>query len=209
MKTTSNSGALDTARGIPGPVLDAYRDGGQLAVWCEHDRRWHRHGTGDGHRGAHCTCPGSPYRASGYYLREAGALTPAAVAAHPEAWPCIECMHDGLCSCAEPRCPDHWLCAAHADPRCPSCWTVHGGQGYGHCRQHGLLPAHAHADGLHCPACWAEGTLRGQECPAPCRGCRELVTGAVLARVTRQLDDEAAITGRLRAFLDYDGGDFL
>lgn len=85
--------------------LDAYRtDDGQVAVWCDHERRWHWHGgcdptanpscphgrrahagvrctcppgTGDGHRVAHCACPASPYRDGGYVLREVGPFTAA------------------------------------------------------------------------------------------------------------------------------------
>jgi len=92
------------------PVLDAYRTpDGQLAVWCEHDRRWHWHGAcdttapcprpkrrlvlagtpcrcpvgnGDGHRVAHCLDPKSPYDTTGYVIREVGPLTPAVRRAH-------------------------------------------------------------------------------------------------------------------------------
>ena len=35
----------------------------QLPCWCHL-------GAGNGHRGAHCRKPGSPYKATGYYLRE-------------------------------------------------------------------------------------------------------------------------------------------
>lgn len=37
-------------------------------VWCEHCRRWHLHGRGLGHRGAHCVRDDSPYLATGYIL---------------------------------------------------------------------------------------------------------------------------------------------
>lgn len=73
------------------PTLNAYRDGDglYLMVWCSHELRWHRHGSacacdddpcscfgsGDGHRSAHCTCRASPYRNTGYVLREVGELT--------------------------------------------------------------------------------------------------------------------------------------
>lgn len=87
------------------PTLDAYRTpDGQLAVWCDHDARWHYHGgcatkspcprpkgriplagtpcrcpagTGNGHRIAHCHDAGSPYDREGYVLREVGPFTPA------------------------------------------------------------------------------------------------------------------------------------
>ncbi|MEU9641319.1 hypothetical protein [Streptomyces sp. NPDC048188] len=67
------------------PVLPAYRtsDGGALLVWCEHESQWHVHGAvsdtpgaGDGDRAAHCACPRSPLRSTGYVVREVGPLTP-------------------------------------------------------------------------------------------------------------------------------------
>lgn len=92
------------------PVLDAYRDDGQLKVWCDHEQRWHTHGgcwspdcprtqallasrytdrsctcppgTGNGHRCAHCGCPHSPYDLTGYTLREVGPFTAAVRKAH-------------------------------------------------------------------------------------------------------------------------------
>jgi hypothetical protein len=51
------------------PVLLAKRKGGLLVVQCPHCEREHRHGTGAGHRQAHCTRPDSPYRLSGYLLK--------------------------------------------------------------------------------------------------------------------------------------------
>lgn len=86
------------------PVLDAYATtDGLLMVWCAHEARWHTHGrcgswgptkecaharrpmqgvpctcptgNGDGHRVEHCTCDGSPYRTTGYMLREIGPYT--------------------------------------------------------------------------------------------------------------------------------------
>lgn len=73
------------------PVLDAYRTrlGHQLAVWCQHEMRWHRHGSvgpnagdGDGDRAAHCSCPNSPL-APGYMIHEVGPFTAAVRRAHP------------------------------------------------------------------------------------------------------------------------------
>ena len=66
------------------PVLNALRtaNGVQLVIFCDHCRRWHRHGAvgpefgrGDGHRTAHCIDKRSPYKHTGYVLREVGPLT--------------------------------------------------------------------------------------------------------------------------------------
>ena len=69
------------------PVLDAYwkpnpdfADHWLLFVWCNHCRDWHMHGgeagrTNQGHRGAHCYRPGSPYVRTGYCLRVVGPMT--------------------------------------------------------------------------------------------------------------------------------------
>jgi len=96
------------------PVLDAYRDGVHLMVWCEHERRWHSHGVcagtcaprrrnrlasacecppgaGDGHRVAHCGCPHSPYYADGYRLHEVGPLTPEVERGHGRPWDVCRC----------------------------------------------------------------------------------------------------------------------
>ena len=78
------------------PVLDGYRHGVHISIWCPHCRRWHHHGvcsgnpacpampsgsractcppgSGDGHRVAHCGHDsGSPYYARGYVVREVG-----------------------------------------------------------------------------------------------------------------------------------------
>jgi hypothetical protein len=56
--------------GIAAPVLDAYRDGAYLVVWCDHCLRRHYHGAGgngivgygDGHRSPHCSPSRSPHR---------------------------------------------------------------------------------------------------------------------------------------------------
>lgn len=56
--------------------VKAYADvKGYLHVWCEHCQRWHHHGRFDGHKVAHCSCIGSPYEATGYYLVIAGVWT--------------------------------------------------------------------------------------------------------------------------------------
>lgn len=63
------------------PTLDAYRDGPTLRVWCRYCCLWHTHGGGaqpgdaDGHRVAHCRTLRSPYRDTGYRLREVGPWT--------------------------------------------------------------------------------------------------------------------------------------
>lgn len=91
-------GALDPEAPPCPPILDAYRseDGDHLLVWCTHELRWHRHGSGcrcddvcscrvgggDGHRGAHCSCAKSPYRDNGYVLKEVGTLTADVVRRH-------------------------------------------------------------------------------------------------------------------------------
>lgn len=78
------------------PVLDGYRDGVHISVWCDWCRRWHQHGvcsgdphcpamrsggrqactcppgSGDGHRVAHCHHDRSPYAETGYIVREVG-----------------------------------------------------------------------------------------------------------------------------------------
>jgi len=86
----------------PAPILRARRDRRTLYVWCRYCRQHHGHGahtslcgtecacplhtstgprakiclcpvgSADGHRGAHCWNPRSPYKATGYVLREVG-----------------------------------------------------------------------------------------------------------------------------------------
>jgi hypothetical protein len=88
---------------IEAPTIEAYREGVHLVFWCEHEKKWHYHGvhdgsnprcivsrrgyarsgdactcpkgSGDGHRCSHCSCDRSPYRDSGYYLKEVGTMT--------------------------------------------------------------------------------------------------------------------------------------
>lgn len=90
------------------PILDAYRseDSVHLLVFCPHCMIWHRHGrchggctelrragrridpcecppgSGGGLLGAHCSCQRSPYRDTGYVLREVGPLTDEVKRAH-------------------------------------------------------------------------------------------------------------------------------
>jgi hypothetical protein len=69
----------------PAPVLAAYRFSRDrrvnLIVFCRYCETWHFHGAGerpsggDGHRVAHCHEEWSPYRKSGYILREVGPVT--------------------------------------------------------------------------------------------------------------------------------------
>jgi len=55
------------------PHLPAYpTPRGSLRVWCAYCVRWHIHGSGYGHRVAHCWRPDSPYRLSGYQFVPAG-----------------------------------------------------------------------------------------------------------------------------------------
>jgi hypothetical protein len=200
-------------------MLDAYRhpDGVHLAVWCPHERRWHQHGicrrvegcanrdrsdfgapgctcpagSGDGHRGAHCTCRQSPL-GGGYYLREVGEYGPevpnyvdedTSVSWACPTWagyPCTWCSERGRCSCEQVKCPEDSFCAEHADTGCESCWKTHGGPGYGHCETHGIVAMHPHPDHKLCRAnfdgsCetsylvtqyWATDSVRHAHCPA-------------------------------------------
>lgn len=59
------------------PVLDAYEDGTCWRVWCRYCHVWHTHSRGAGHRVAHCLVAESPYRQTGYTLRDAGPFTAA------------------------------------------------------------------------------------------------------------------------------------
>ena len=65
------------------PVIEAVRRNGQLVFCCDYCLVHHHHGAGrkpgdgDGHRVAHCALRASPYRDTGYYLREIpGAAVP-------------------------------------------------------------------------------------------------------------------------------------
>lgn len=52
------------------PVLIAYprRAGPGLKVWCPFCVCWHHHGTGEGHRTAHCK-DDTPFSKTGYVLK--------------------------------------------------------------------------------------------------------------------------------------------
>lgn len=53
------------------PILLAITDSdGHLSAWCPFCAKMHRHGSGEGHRVAHCADPESPYKKSGYVLRD-------------------------------------------------------------------------------------------------------------------------------------------
>ena len=57
----------------PIPTVDAYLCDGQLIFFCAYCQMWHYHGSGLGHRVAHCDCgSGSPYLETGYVLRAIG-----------------------------------------------------------------------------------------------------------------------------------------
>lgn len=54
------------------PVLAAVERNpeGMLSVWCPFCQRWHHHGTGEGHRVAHCMDPESPFLETGYVIKK-------------------------------------------------------------------------------------------------------------------------------------------
>jgi len=57
-------------------LVDAYElKDGNLRMFCQHCFAWHQHGSGAGHRIAHCLDPDSPYKPGGYVLRLAGPFT--------------------------------------------------------------------------------------------------------------------------------------
>lgn len=152
-------------------MLDAWREGGSLYAWCDHERRWHQHGGREkGRRSAQCTCPSSPYQAAGYQLSITGWLTPEVIAGHHEHVSCADCAADGECSCAEPACDGSGYycgghCARHAHDDCGGCWRAHGGPGYGSCRQHGILKMHVHAYAKWCEVPYLAADEENQE---PC-----------------------------------------
>jgi len=41
---------------------------GGMEFYCPFCRDYHRHGRGEGHRGAHCTSEQSPFKATGYII---------------------------------------------------------------------------------------------------------------------------------------------
>ena len=56
------------------PTLTAeliYIDGfiQRYRVYCQHCEKWHHHGSGIGHREAHCTNSDSPYHKTGYNIQ--------------------------------------------------------------------------------------------------------------------------------------------
>ncbi|SEF46611.1 hypothetical protein SAMN04487919_101274 [Bacillus sp. ok061] len=52
-------------------VLAIERDEkGNLSTWCQYCRKFHHHGTGEGHRDAHCFEEDSPYIRTGYVLKK-------------------------------------------------------------------------------------------------------------------------------------------
>jgi hypothetical protein len=57
---------------LDAPVLPAYevriKGGVRWVVWCKHCRTWHRHGTVEGQREAHCQNAASPCWKTGYNL---------------------------------------------------------------------------------------------------------------------------------------------
>lgn len=68
------------------PTFEAYTVKGSNSVqtWCDYCYKWHLHGKSNGHRGAHCSIPGSPYKETGYHLKIVGPLTKTIERAHQE-----------------------------------------------------------------------------------------------------------------------------
>ncbi|KAB5659847.1 MULTISPECIES: hypothetical protein [Bacillus] len=51
-------------------VLAIERDAaGNLSTWCQYCRKFHHHGTSEGHRQSHCSNEDSPYIHTGYFLK--------------------------------------------------------------------------------------------------------------------------------------------
>lgn len=83
MQLALEAGYIEPGEEAQRPLLPAYTEpGGNLTVYCEHCRAWHRHGAEGGHRVAHCHRPGSPYDRGGYFLIPVGPLTAAVKARH-------------------------------------------------------------------------------------------------------------------------------
>jgi hypothetical protein len=76
-KSGVRSAKHSLVRGQP-PELPAYRhpDDVHFLVWCVYCRRYHWHGLLPGHRTAHCPDQGTPHRATGYVLIDAGPASP-------------------------------------------------------------------------------------------------------------------------------------
>lgn len=57
---------------LDAPVLPAYEEvikgTTRWLVWCKHCQTWHRHGTGEGHREAHCNDSSQPVLEDGIQL---------------------------------------------------------------------------------------------------------------------------------------------
>ena len=59
------------------PVVPSYHlPCGCQRFYCPFCREPHSHGQGGGHRSSHCFRPGSPWKATGYILVDAGPWTP-------------------------------------------------------------------------------------------------------------------------------------
>ena len=53
------------------PIINAeISDKLHIRFYCDHCKRFHYHGRGNGHRVAHCHDPKGPYAGTGYILRE-------------------------------------------------------------------------------------------------------------------------------------------
>lgn len=159
------------------PELAAYISGRTAWAWCEHEQRWHRHGLAGGIRSAECACMASPYRETGYRLRDAGPLTPAVLAGRTEVPACMECSAAGECSCGEPVCDGSYYycgtrCARHAHDECGGCWRVHGGPGYGACLMHGIMAMHVHRYSTQCDVPYLAPA--GEDYQPPCELAGEI-----------------------------------
>jgi len=68
---------MDTEKVIPVLMAWDWGDGIHCITWCEHCRRYHWHGLGDGHRWAHCSHPPeTPFMETGYIIKVVGPVPP-------------------------------------------------------------------------------------------------------------------------------------
>ena len=96
---------------LDAPHLPAYQSesGKQWFAWCVFCQRWHQHGSGPGHRVAHCHCEDSPYKQTGYTLYYSGLFDKAWLKQNRRPYVCRRCRSD--------------LSPVLSGP-CPSCKTL-------------------------------------------------------------------------------------
>jgi hypothetical protein len=72
VRTAGTPPRLVNGRRSKFPVLMAWpsANGRTVSAWCPHCCRYHTHGRGDGHRVAHCAGDSSPFKDTGYVIRE-------------------------------------------------------------------------------------------------------------------------------------------